>query len=42
VVLAWQREAQARGLELQLSGLPAGLVSLAKVYGVEPLLRLDG
>jgi phospholipid transport system transporter-binding protein len=42
VVLAWQREAQARGLELQLSGLPAGLVSLATVYGVEPLLRLDG
>jgi phospholipid transport system transporter-binding protein len=41
VVLAWQREAQARGVPLQLSGLPAGLVSLATVYGVAPLLSLD-
>ena len=41
VVLAWQREAQARGVQLQLSGLPAGLVSLATVYGVDPLLGLD-
>jgi phospholipid transport system transporter-binding protein len=41
VVLAWQREAQARGARLQLSGLPAGLISLAVVYGVAPLLELD-
>ncbi len=41
VVLAWQREAQARGAQLQLSGLPAGLASLATVYGVAPLLDLD-
>jgi len=42
VVLAWQREAAARGLPLQLSGLPPGLVSLATVYGVAPLLGLGG
>jgi phospholipid transport system transporter-binding protein len=41
VVLAWQREAQARGAQLQLSGLPPGLASLATVYGVAPLLDLD-
>jgi phospholipid transport system transporter-binding protein len=41
VVLAWQREAQARGAQLQLSGLPAALASLATVYGVAPLLDLD-
>ena len=41
VVLAWQREAQARGAQLRLSGLPVGLVSLATVYGVAPLLDLD-
>jgi phospholipid transport system transporter-binding protein len=40
VVLAWQRAAQARGARLQLSGLPAGLISLAVVYGVAPLLEL--
>jgi phospholipid transport system transporter-binding protein len=41
VVLAWQREAQSRGVRLQLSGLPVGLASLATVYGVAPLLDLD-
>jgi phospholipid transport system transporter-binding protein len=41
VVLAWQREAQARGARLQLTGLPAGLVSLASVYGVAPLIDLE-
>lgn len=40
VVLAWQREAAAQGLALQLSGLPPALVSLATVYGVAPLLGL--
>ena len=40
VVLAWQREAAARGVSLQLSGLPAAVVSLATVYGVAPLLGL--
>jgi phospholipid transport system transporter-binding protein len=40
VVLAWQREAQARGGQLQLSGLPPALLSLATVYGVAPLLNI--
>ena len=39
-LLAWQREAQARGGRLQLSGLPPGLLSLATVYGVAPLLNI--
>ena len=41
VVLAWQREAQARGAQLELSGLPASLASLATVYGVAPLLDIE-
>jgi len=41
VVLAWQREAQARGGRLQLTGLPPGLPSLATVYGVAPLLGIE-
>jgi phospholipid transport system transporter-binding protein len=40
VVLAWQREAQARGSRLKLSGLPPDLLSLATVYGVAPLLNI--
>jgi len=40
VVLAWQREAQARGVQIRLAGLPPDLLSLATVYGVEPLLGL--
>ena len=40
VALAWQRAAEARGLTLQLAGLPAGMVSLSTVYGVAPLLNL--
>ena len=35
VLLEWQRVARARGLTLKVSGAPAGLVSLAAVYGVE-------
>jgi len=41
VVLAWQREAQAGSGQLQLSGLPPGLLSLATVYGVSPLLGIE-
>jgi phospholipid transport system transporter-binding protein len=41
VALAWQREADARGLALELRGMPPGMVSLATVYGVAPLLNLD-
>lgn len=35
LLLAWQREAQARGARLALFNVPAGLVSLAKLYGVD-------
>jgi phospholipid transport system transporter-binding protein len=38
VLLEWQRAARARGLTLNVTGLPAGLVSLAGVYGVGELL----
>lgn len=41
VVLSWQREAQARGTALKITGLPPGLVSLADVYGATPLLDLE-
>jgi phospholipid transport system transporter-binding protein len=41
VVIAWRREAQARGARLRLTGLPASLASLATVYGVAPLLDLE-
>lgn len=38
VLLEWQRVARERGRGLKVSGLPAGLVSLAGVYGVGDLL----
>ncbi len=38
LLLAWQREAQARGARLALSGLPAALKSLATLYGVDELI----
>ena len=38
VLLEWQRLARERGLTLKVTGLPAGLVSLAAVYGVGELL----
>lgn len=37
-VLAWQREAAGRGAALQVHGVPAGLHSLAQLYGVDGLL----
>ncbi len=40
VLFAWQREAQARGIALNVSGVPPALLSLAEVYGVEPLLPI--
>lgn len=40
VVLAWQREAARGGSKLQLTGLPASLLSLAAVYGVDSLLAV--
>lgn len=45
LLLAWQREAQARGTRLSLHGWPAALKSLATLYGVDeliPALRQGG
>jgi phospholipid transport system transporter-binding protein len=38
LLLAWQRAAHARGLRLQLEGIPADLCSLATLYGVDSLI----
>jgi phospholipid transport system transporter-binding protein len=38
LLLEWQRIAHARGLQLQLRGIPASLRSLAKLYGVDSLI----
>lgn len=37
-LLAWQRAAQAKGIRLTLVNVPAGLSSLARLYGVADLL----
>ena len=42
LLLDWQRQAQARGATLVLRGVPAAITSLAKLYGVDGLLGLDG
>lgn len=41
ILLAWQRAAQARGAKLDFRNPPAALCSLAALYGVEDLLRLE-
>jgi phospholipid transport system transporter-binding protein len=38
LLLAWQREAYARGARLALRGVPAAMKSLAKLYGVDELI----
>jgi phospholipid transport system transporter-binding protein len=38
VLLAWRRAAHARGMALEIANLPAGLASLAQVYGIDVLL----
>jgi len=38
LLLAWQRAAHARGLRLELEGVPASLCSLATLYGVDSLI----
>lgn len=38
LLLAWQREALAHGAALALTGVPAQIGSLAKLYGVESLV----
>lgn len=40
MLLAWLREARARGRELAFVALPAGLVTIARLYGVADLLPL--
>ena len=40
LLLEWQRQAIARGGRLALSGVPADVVSLARLYGVDGLLGL--
>jgi phospholipid transport system transporter-binding protein len=37
-VLAWIRTARARNRKLELLGVPKDLLSLAKLYGVQPLI----
>ncbi|MGN6652924.1 STAS domain-containing protein [Trinickia sp.] len=37
VLLAWRRAAQARGNALAVLNVPAGLASLAQVYGIDAL-----
>jgi len=41
LLLEWQRQAAASGGRLRLSGVPADIASLAKLYGVDGLLGLD-
>lgn len=38
-LLVWRRAAQSAGLSLRIEGVPAGLRSLADLYGVSELLR---
>jgi phospholipid transport system transporter-binding protein len=38
VLLAWRRAANARGIVFEIANLPAGLASLAQVYGIDALL----
>lgn len=38
LLLAWLRQAQARGLNLRFENLPPNLTSLAQMYGVNELL----
>ena len=38
VMLAWQRKAHAAGQRLTYTNVPANLVSLVGLYGVDPLL----
>lgn len=40
MLLAWLREARARGRELAFVRLPEGLVAIARLYGVADLLPL--
>lgn len=39
LMLAWRRRAQATGTQLKFRNVPDSLMSLAKLYGVDTLLR---
>lgn len=39
VLLVWQRAAQSTGVSLRIESVPAGLLSLADLYGVADLLK---
>ena len=38
-LLVWRRAARSAGLSLRIAGVPAGLQSLADLYGVADLLK---
>jgi phospholipid transport system transporter-binding protein len=38
-LLVWRRAAQSAGLSLHIASVPAGLQSLADLYGVAELLK---
>lgn len=40
VMLAWLRAAQAAGRSLRFANVPAGIVALADLYGVDEILPL--
>lgn len=40
VLFAWLRDAQSRNVALRVSNPPAGLLSLASLYGVDEFLPL--
>ena len=41
VLLAWQRTALASGRSLEVIGVPADMLSLATVYGVDSILPIS-
>ena len=41
VLLAWQRTAQAAGRSIEVFGVPADMLSLATVYGVDSVLPIS-
>ena len=41
VLLAWQRTAFAAGRSIAVSGVPADMLSLATVYGVDSILPIS-
>jgi phospholipid transport system transporter-binding protein len=40
LLLAWRRAAAEQGKQLTFAGVPAGITSLADLYGVDTLLQL--